>query len=340
VAVGVEVVGRRVRRRRLAVGWSQADLAARAGVSRQAVGALEAGRHLPRVDAAVALARELGLTVEELFAAGSPGQVLNAVGGEVGDGRLVRAASVGDRTVVVPLPSIADGETWIRPDGVVRGGRLELLEGADLHGFLVAGCDPALGILAGLAPDRGPGRILPVVTSSAIARAALSDGRVHAAVVHDVVAPAPEQADRVHRLPLAMWRTGVAASPDRHGVLAAALDGRGPVVQREDGAAAQAAYRRALAAADRPVPTGPVARGHLDAARRASEEGVAAVTIEPVARALGLTFHPLETHTVELWIDAAAVDHPGARALGELLASVRLRSHLRVLPGYDLAGAA
>jgi hypothetical protein len=266
--------------------------------------------------------------------------LVGVLGDVVRDGQPVRAAEVGDRTVVVPLPTAADGETWERPDGVVRSGRVELLDGADLHGFLVAGCDPALGILAGLAPDRGPGRLLPVVTSSAAARAALADGRVHAAVVHDLVAPSPGPSDRVERLPLAVWRTGVAVPPDRREILTAALDGHGPVVQREAGAAAQAAYERALAAAGLAVPPGPLARGHLDAARRAMEDGRAAVTIEPVALALGLAFHPLETHTVELWVDADAVDHPGTRLLGDLLASARLRCHLGVLPAYDLAGAA
>ena len=36
------------------MGMSQVELAARAGVSRQLIGAAEAGRHLPRVDAALA----------------------------------------------------------------------------------------------------------------------------------------------------------------------------------------------------------------------------------------------------------------------------------------------
>jgi hypothetical protein len=40
-----------------------------------------------------------------------------------------------------------------------------------------------------------------------------------------------------------------------------------------------------------------------------------------------------------VWIDAGAVDHPGARALGELLASARLRARMSVLPAYEFAGA-
>jgi transcriptional regulator with XRE-family HTH domain len=329
-------VGRRVRRRRRALGLSQDELAARAGVSRQAVGALEAGKHLPRVDAALALAQALGTSVEDLLAVGPP-RALAVLGEGLPEDRPVRAARVGDHTVVVPLPAAADGESLPVPDATVTGGRVEVLEGGDLDGFVVVGCDPALGLLAGLAPSRGAGRILPVQASSAAARLALTTGRAHAAVVHDTVPPVPRQPDRLHRLPLAVWRTGLAVPGDRHEALAAALDGVGPVVQRDAGAAAQVAFERAVAERGGMLPPGPVAAGHLDAARRAVEHGVVAVTIEPVAVALGLAFHPLETHTVELWIDGGAVDHPGARVLGELLGSARLRARLAALPGYQVA---
>jgi transcriptional regulator with XRE-family HTH domain len=337
---GADGLGARVRRRRRALGLSQDALATRAGISRQAIGALEGGKHLPRVDAALALARALGTTVEDLLAIGPP-RATPVLGTEVpGEGAPVRAVRVGDHTVVVPLPAAADGETWSVPDAVVRSGRVEVLGDADLEGFVVAGCDPALGLLAGLGPGSGAGRIVAVLASSAAARLALTTGRAHAAVVHDRVPPAPRQPDRLHRLPLAAWRTGLAAPRDRAVALAAALEGRGPVVQRDAGAAAQVAYERALAAGGNATPAGPIATGHLDAARRSLEHGVAAVTIEPVAAALGLAFHPLETHAVELWIDAGAVDHPGAQVLGELLASARLRDRLAILPGYQLAGAA
>jgi DNA-binding XRE family transcriptional regulator len=332
-------VGARVRRRRHGRGLSQDELARRADVSRQALGALEAGRHLPRVDAAIRLARALGTTVEELLAVGLP-HAVHVLGAPVVGGP-VRATRVADHTVVVPLPTPADGETFAPPDAVVRHGRVELLDGADLDGFLVVGCDPVLGVLSGLAPGRGPGRLVPVVASSAAARLALTTGRAHAGVVHDVAPPELRRPAAVHRLPLATWRTGLAAPADAAEALVAAATGRGTVVQRDPGAAAQTAYERALAAAGvHHLPEGPLATGHLDAARRATELGVAAVTIEPVAAALGLRFHPLETHAVELWIASDATDHPGARVVGELLTSARLRSRLTALPGYELGGVA
>jgi DNA-binding XRE family transcriptional regulator len=58
-----------LREARTGAGLSQEALAAAAGVSRQAVGAIEAGRHRPSVDAALAIAAAVGRSVEELFAA-------------------------------------------------------------------------------------------------------------------------------------------------------------------------------------------------------------------------------------------------------------------------------
>src|SRR5260221_812215 len=52
-------------------GITQLELARRAGISRQALGAIEAGTYQPGVTVAIALARELGQSVETLFGDGS-----------------------------------------------------------------------------------------------------------------------------------------------------------------------------------------------------------------------------------------------------------------------------
>src|SRR5438477_11684342 len=57
----------RVRQHRTAKGWSQAELARRAGISRAAVSAIEIDRLVPSVAAALALAATFGCTVEALF---------------------------------------------------------------------------------------------------------------------------------------------------------------------------------------------------------------------------------------------------------------------------------
>lgn len=47
--------------------WSQADLASRLGVSRQAVNAVETGKYDPSLPLAFKLARVFGMSIEEIF---------------------------------------------------------------------------------------------------------------------------------------------------------------------------------------------------------------------------------------------------------------------------------
>ena len=48
-------------------GWSRADLAERLGVSRQAVNAIETGKHDPSLTLAFTLADTFGQSIEEIF---------------------------------------------------------------------------------------------------------------------------------------------------------------------------------------------------------------------------------------------------------------------------------
>lgn len=57
----------RLRVLRAEKGWTQAELAERLGVSRQAVNALEAEKHVPSLDLAYRIAAQFGVTVEQVF---------------------------------------------------------------------------------------------------------------------------------------------------------------------------------------------------------------------------------------------------------------------------------
>ena len=57
---------------RSAHGLSQAELASRAGVSRQTINSIETGRYLPSLPLALTLARLFTTTVEEVFHADDP----------------------------------------------------------------------------------------------------------------------------------------------------------------------------------------------------------------------------------------------------------------------------
>ena len=58
----------RLRLLRAERGWSQAELAGRLDVSRQAVNAIETGKHDPSLSLAFRIARLFDLSVEQVFA--------------------------------------------------------------------------------------------------------------------------------------------------------------------------------------------------------------------------------------------------------------------------------
>ncbi|WP_370336359.1 helix-turn-helix transcriptional regulator [Parvularcula marina] len=60
----------RVKELRTSKGWSQAEFGERLGVSRQAVNAIERGKHDPSLMLAFKIAESFGLSVEAVFKPG------------------------------------------------------------------------------------------------------------------------------------------------------------------------------------------------------------------------------------------------------------------------------
>jgi len=327
-------VTNRLRDARERAGLSQAALAARAGISRQAVGAVESGRHAPSVDTALRLAAAVGATVEEVFGAASEG----VAAADLPDGTPVAVARVGDRPVAYPLAGMVAGDAaWAAPDGIVEDGVVRMLPGADPEGLAVVGCDPVLGLCEALVGRRGARRVVAVAGTSGSAVAALEEGTAHAGIVHGPEGRLPGAPAGVRRMHLARWDVGVGVDPARHrGALEALLEDEVPLIQRDDSAASQQAVARA--AGDRMPPPAARAGGHVDAARRAALTGAAAVTFAPAARHHGLAFIPVETHDVELWIGERWLDHPGAEALLGLIRGDAFRLRVGLVGGYDLEG--
>lgn len=319
---------------------TQAELAELAGVSRQLIGAVEAGRHAPAVDAAIRIAQALGAGVEELFAPpAAPERPVSVLGDPLRAGDAVVMGRVGDRLVAAPLRSLASGDmSWATPDGVNEEPGLRRFPGVPSSGLVVVGCDPILGICETLLNRGAARRLVAVAGSSGAALASLARGTAHAALVHGPEGRLPAPPAGTHRVRVASWRVGVAGAPAGDPSLDAVLE-RDGLVQREESAASQQALMRHLRASGRPMPRVLAqASGHLDAARRAAIAGCAAVTFEPAALEHGLRFVPLETHVVELWIDGRWASTPAADALGGLLTSDAFRARARLIGGYDLTG--
>ncbi len=321
---------------RESAGLRQSDLAGRAGVSRQLVGAVEAGRNLPRVDSALALADALGVTVDSLFGTLSA-PIDIASGRKTPEGALVRVGQIGNQSVTAPIRVGPEG--WDAADGVVTDGRINTF-GGGAPGVVVGGCEPGLVLLERMLRKEGAGAVAVNMTSTSALECLLA-GRLHAAVVHG---PEPDLLGRaedlaVTRFHLVRWQVGIAAGPDAtKGWWKKALTGKVPVVQREPGAGVQRAFRNAVPNPRKSVP-GPLAESHIEAARWAMAMDIPGVTIEPAARAAGALFHPIEVHSAQLWVAQSWINDEVVEAAMTVLVGSRFRRQLAGVGGYDLEGS-
>ena len=151
---GSQPDGMRLRLARQARGLSQQQLAGVAGVTRQAVSAVESGHSDPSLRVALGLARALGMTVEELFGPGDLGDPVLArpVAAASGPGSRVALATVGDTFVALPLHASPGARLGFGPAGglVTGGGEHQVAVrpiGPPRPTVVVAGCDPALPLL-------------------------------------------------------------------------------------------------------------------------------------------------------------------------------------------------
>jgi len=213
-----------------------------------------------------------------------------------------------------------------------------MFPGATPAGTVIAGCDPAFGVAERMLEGLGPRSLLAISAPTDSSLRALKRGRVHAAVVHGPTQALPTAPVPVKRWHIARWRVGLAIAPGvPGGSLEAVLNAGIPIAQREPAAASQQAFERARLATGIPIlSAGPIATGHLEAARLAAGMG-AGVTNEAAARAFGLRFLALEDHVVELWAAERWHDHPGVTAVAELLNTTAFTDRVGHYGGYDLA---
>ena len=356
---GRQTAGTRLRLARQARGFSQQQLAGMAGISRQAVSAVESGHTDPSLRVALALGRALGLSVEELF---GPGERLApvsaaAVSPEAVPGTRVALAAVGDRFVALPLRGdSAVGAGFAPAGGLVTepgagGGVAVEPIGPPRPTLVVAGCDPALPLLATPLSLLDP----PVAfawwpCSSREALRLAGEGLVHAAGVHlrDAdggynTAAASDVPGGAEIVGFTAWREGLVLRPS----LAGAVGGLGAVaakglriVNREPGAEARRVLDRELSRLG--VEPGELAGydsrapGHLQVAS-AVAAGItdAGVASEPAARAYGLGFVPLADERFDLVLPGRLLGSREVQGLQKVLTSPWLLAQLAALPGYD-----
>ena len=348
-------------------GIGASDLAHRVQVSRQTIYAIEAGTYVPNTELALKLARELEVTVDELFSlkkaiqrrgAAVAAEVLSAAAPE--KGQSVRICKIGPRWVSVPVSALpyympeADG-IIVRP-GPTKG-RADLMvlaeDDAVQKRLVLAGCDPAASLLSHMVEQVSGIEVVAAPASSKLALTWLKEGKVHIAGSHLEDPKTGEfnlpflrkefPTESFSVVTYAWWEEGLVIPPGNpKGVRKVEDLARKNVrfVNRELGSGSRALLDRLLdkAGIDRQRVQGydRVALGHLAAAYRVlSREVDVCLATRSAAQTFGLDFIPLHSERYDLVMRRRTADLPTARAFLDVLQRAALRRKLEVLAGYD-----
>jgi molybdate-binding protein/DNA-binding XRE family transcriptional regulator len=367
---------RQVRQRQ---GLAQRELAMAADISRQALSELEAGHACPSTAVALALAQALHCRVEDLFFLSEDDAPVQAEWALLeGNGtRRTRAAQkagraalafIGDRWVAHALNARQPASMWSAADGLVlstapsrrpaSGGSAVELEplrsrSAIRENVLLAGCDPAIGLLSAWLGERHrPAKVTWLYATSDAALGALARREVHIAGAHllDEVtgefnvpfARSAVQGDSAVVVNFARWEEGlVVARGNPRGIRGVPDLARRRItfVNREVGSGARKLLDRLLhkegMETKRLKGYERVARGHMAVAHAvalgAADAGIAT---RSAAAALGLRFLPLSEERFDLVVPKPLLAAQGVARLLDGLATRAFHRELESLAGY------
>ncbi|MBZ5594272.1 MAG: helix-turn-helix domain-containing protein [Acidobacteriia bacterium] len=348
-------------------GIGASELARRVHVSRQTIYAIEAGTYVPNTEVALNLARELEVTVDELFSL-QPGsqQSPESLAAEMlsaaapAKGQPVRVCQIGSRWVGVPVS--ASPYYMPEADGIIKrtgqkNGRADLIvfakEEAAQKRLVLAGCDPATGLLSRMVEKISGVEIVSAAASSKLALAWLKEGKVHIAGSHledprtgefnlpFIRREFPDEDFRV--VTFARWEEGLVIAPrNPKGVHKVEDLARNNVrfVNREPGSGSRALLDKLLKKAGmdahRVQGYDRVAYGHLAAAYCVvSHDADVCLATRSAARTFGLDFIPLNSERYDLVMRRRTTDLPAVKAFLDVLQRAALRRKLEVLAGYD-----
>jgi molybdopterin molybdotransferase/putative molybdopterin biosynthesis protein len=348
-------------------GVGASDLARRVHVSRQTIYAIESGTYVPNTEVALNLARELEVTVDELFSLqGGAARSPESLGAEVlsaeppAKGQPVRVCQIGSRWVGIPVS--ATPYYLPEADGVIKSvgranGRANIVvfakDEASEKRLVLAGCDPATGLLAHMVEKISGVEIVSAAASSKLALQWLSEGKAHIAGSHLEDAKTGEfnlpfirkhfPGEDFIVVTFARWEEGlVVAAGNPKGVKKVEDLARRSVrfINREPGSGSRGLLdalleKNGLSARDLEGYER-IAYGHLAAAYCVvSRDADACLATRSAARTFGLDFIPLHSERYDLVMRRSTADLPAARAFLDVLQRATLRRKLEVLAGYD-----
>jgi molybdate-binding protein/DNA-binding XRE family transcriptional regulator len=333
----------RVKQHRDALGWSQAELAQRTGISRTGVSAIEGERLVPSVEAALALARVFQCSVEDLFR----GYVEDEAAPQWAWPPLTHpcrywSAEVAGKHWLYPVESCSPGIQ--RHDGLLpRGDNLKQSPEVSRRTLVVACCDPAAGILAHEYQQQTGLRMIVLTRSSRESLELLQRGLVHAAGIH--WADASELSGnalalREHRiqsnvqlLHIADWQEGLALGRGTElRTVRQAVSSHLRWVGRLTGAGARRCQDEVLGDRRAPTRTARDHRGVVEAIRNGWAD--VGVCVRLASEEGQLDFLPVSEERYELCIPVHLMTDPRLVGLIKVVRSPSYRTVLAELPGY------
>jgi molybdate-binding protein/DNA-binding XRE family transcriptional regulator len=330
-------------------GIAAVDLAAQAGITRQAIYAIEAGTYVPNTSVALRLARALETSVEDLFALDDETAPANSAQtfepldetSPGAPGEPIQICRVGRRVIGVVAPSFP---AYLPvADGVVSDSGLASLAAEPNCGdrLLVAGCDPALSLLASYAREAG---IEVVLANANSARALewLREGKVDIAGTHVGANPTGSSV-----VTFALWEEGFVVRRGNPKSIRTIADLANPLVKfvnRDPGSGSRKLFDSQIAAAGIPLArirgSESCVSGHLAAAWAvASGAADCCIAAGSAARRFGLEFIPLASERFELVLHKRDMTKKAVEGLFDVLNRSRLRRQLETVAGYDVSHA-
>ncbi len=353
----------RLREKRQAAGLSQKQLGDMAGVTRQAVAAVETNQYSPATSVALQFARALKCRVEDLFSIKSDGEIIQGeLLGSMPTGGNVRAqvTQVGDRVFIraldgggglTSLTASADG-LIAASDSRLRRLKVKLLRdlSAVRRAIVIGGCDPAMFIAAEHVARHGNGILAPWFMGSDTALGALRRGEIHVAGIH--LADEGSESWKLKRrvgldcmvVTFAHWEEGFIVRPGNPKKIRAVADIAKPdvrIVNRETGSGARRLLDRELQAAG--ISSARI-KGYRDevlthlevAARVQAGLADAGVGVRSAATICGLGFVPLQRERYDFVIPKIHYQSlPDLRNLLDVIVGKSFRAELEALGGYD-----
>jgi molybdate-binding protein/DNA-binding XRE family transcriptional regulator len=343
-----------VRAFRTGLGWSQDELARRSGLSRAGISAIETGRLVPSTAGALALAAAMSCTVEALFRLprGKPSEEAASWAWPIRSVscRYWRAEVAGHQRL---YPVEVSPLGLLPHDGTFRDGTAYDHSRIDPSRTLIlAGCDPAVGLLSAELASAAAMRLIVLPRSSRAAIELMAQGLVHTAGVHlarsdesegntaalrQILNAEPGQHYRLLRL--ADWDEGVALAPGLNvGSIRAAVGAKLRWVGREPGSGAQQCLDELLAQAKPPHPRPRLHhardhRGVADAIHAGWAD--AGICLRLTSDEANLAFLSVRREAYELCFPEALAHDPRLASLLEVVRSATYRRMLGELPGYD-----